>query len=471
MVLRVVVLGGVLLAATACDPPPNVNVAHDPDDPETFTAFQSEQSLVRTVNPEGEPLLVMGLHDSTGQTIPGSDGRPAYIPNYSIMGLAISSNDGASWTRRPQFTPPPGLTGLRGDPWLATNGPEVWYVMLASTSAPNAITGRVAPNAIAFTHSSTGGETWDPIGFYEFDEYLVDKCSVAVSDNGQDVYIAYLNQTSRHIEVLVSNDAGATWNVREIVPSVPNEAHQNPIVRVTPSSPQLSYVVFQAVRQGESHIDVSISGDRGASYNTPLQVDPTGASLLPATQMDSATGVGIRNFVWQHFAVQPESGRLFVTYEHVSQVWVQSSSLGVFWSAPVSVRPDAPLGHRPFQPTIAASSERVGVVFYEQGRAGTSEAAQTVVIGASSADGVTWGSNIVSRTPPPGEVPFEPCPTDDGVGLAYFGDYIGLVPLADPGDPFPNLLFYGAWTDSRDGCINTDRFTATHHHTVGTPFL
>ena len=353
---------------------------------------------------------------------------------------------------------------------MATNGPEVWYVILASTSAPAPVTGRVEPNALAFVHSGTGGTSWDPVAFHEF-EYLIDKSSVAVSVTGQDIYIAYLNQSTQHIEVLVSNDGGARWEVRPIAPVMATERHQNPIVRVTPSSPRLAYVVFQTVRQGANHIDITVSGDRGASFGTPIQIDPASGSLFPAPQMDSATGVAIRNQVWQHFAVQPVSGRLFVAYEHASEVWAQSSPLGVFWSAPVHVRRDAPLGNRPFQPTIAASAERVGVIFYEQGPAATSTAAQTVVIGATSPDGVSWGSNVVSRTPPSGLVPFEPCPTDDRVGQAYFGDYIGLVPLADPGDPNPNLLFFGAWADSRDGCTFSDRFGATHHHTVGTRFL
>ena len=119
-------------------------------------------------------------------------------------------------------------------------------------------------------------------------------------------------------------------------------------------------------------------------------------------------------------------------------------------------------------PRAAAGQEWLGGLV--EGAAGRDQA-QTVVIGASSANRSSWGSTVVSSTPPAGDIPFEPCPTGIGLTPGYFGDYVGLAPLAQPGDRSPNLLFFGAWADSRDGCTATDRFMAIHHHTVGTRLL
>lgn len=465
--LMLVLLGIGLLGGCQIPGNPNVNVAHDPANPATFNAFQSEQSIVRTVLPDGSRMLVMGYQDSTSQTTMGSDGRPAFIPNYSLMGLSTSMDDGTSWFRQPQFATPPGLTALRGDPWLATNGSEVWYVFLGGTGVPDAVTGAVSPNSIAYAHSSTGGLFWDPIEWVQR-PYPIDKCSVAVSDDGWDVYVAYVNTNTRLVEVLVSNDAGGSWNVRLIPPSFPMETHQNPIVHVVPGSMNESYIAYQVARQGAQHVAVARSTDDGGVFTVVNdQVDPMG--ILPALFLNAANGLRIQNFVFQHFAIQPGSGQLFVAYEDRSTIYVQSSPDGVVWSSPVVVTP--PSTRRQFQPSIAASEARIGVLFYEQGSAVSADRAQTVVIGASSSDGVSWVSDVVSLTPPAGAVPFEPCPTGTGASPGYFGDYVGLVPLARPGDQSPNLLFFGAWADSRDGCLATDRFMAIHHHTVGTRFL
>jgi hypothetical protein len=227
------------------------------------------------------------------------------------------------------------------------------------------------------------------------------------------------------------------WDVRTIPGRLAGEGSQNPIVRIAPGQPGVSYVVFQTFRQGFHYIEAARSMNNGMSYSVISQVaGPVG----PLAQVDGAGGRAVRNLVWQHFAVQPVQQRLLVSYEDLGRVYATTSTNGMSWTSPVQV-----------------AAARPG--------------ADTIVVGASSPNGTTWASYEVTTTPPDGSIPFEPCPSGDGSAPGYFGDYVGIVPLALPTDQPASLVFYGAWADSRLGCSMTDRFTAVHHHTVGARFL
>ena len=253
------------------------------------------------------------------------------------------------------------------------------------------------------------------------------------------------------------------WDVRTIPGRLAGEGSQNPIVRIAPGQPGVSYVVFQTFRQGFHYIEAARSMNNGMSYSVISQVaGPVG----PLAQVDGAGGRAVRNLVWQHFAVQPVQQRLLVSYEDLGRVYATTSTNGMSWTSPVQVAAARP--GRQFQPSIAAMSARMAVLFYEQPPI---SGADTIVVGASSPNGTTWASYEVTTTPPDGSIPFEPCPSGDGSAPGYFGDYVGIVPLALPTDQPASLVFYGAWADSRLGCSMTDRFTAVHHHTVGARFL
>lgn len=466
--MRGVRLSLVLAVASACGC--NFDVTLDPENQGTGLELQSEQSIVRTVFPDGRRGLVMGFIDSTGQLTTGSDGRPAYVPGYSQMGLALSADNGTSWLRLDQFDPPPGLTALQADPWLATtsDGTEVWYVFLGVVGNQSPVDGTGQVHAIAYTHSISGGLSWSPVDFVDLG-YPVDKCSVAVSEDGQDIYIAYVHDRlvpiglDAEIEVLVSNDGGGNWDVRTVPGRLTGERRQNPIVRIVPGQEGVSYVSFQTSRQGFRFIDIARSTDSGGSYSTPTTVvGPVG----PLAQLDGAGGRAVRNLVWQHFAVQPGVQRLVLGYEDAGRIFVTTSPDGSSWGPTTQVAPNR--DGRQFQVSIAASRSRIGALFYEQPPL---SGASTVVVAASSANGSSWVTYEVTSTPPAGSVPFEPCPSGDGSRPGYFGDYVGVAPLALVTDNPAPAGFYGAWADSRLGCLETDRFRAVHQHTVGAPFL
>lgn len=454
-----------LLVVIGC----NVAVTPAETDPKTLEALQSEQSIVRSTFPSGQRGLVMAFNDLTSQVVPNADGDPRLVPGFTLMGYAFSLDDGSSWNYGGQLAVPPGLTGLRADPWLATNGDgsQVWYSFLGSTGPQSEINGDARANAIAWAVSDNGGMTFGDVQFREH-AVNVDKPSIAVSPDGRDVYIAYVTRTFvdfveiDNVEIMVSNDFGEHWDVRVLAaPSKDDRFRQNPIIRVLPTDPNTTEVVYQA-RPG-ARIEIARSINRGGDYGPPSLVV---TNLLPSSQFPAALGRSLRNLVWQHFAVQPVSGRRFVAFENAGDVFVTASDDGVAWSRPVEVGAGR-TGAR-FQPSIAASRSRVGVIMFEQPVLGS--ASTHVVVATSAARGTRFSAYWITSSPPEGEVPFEPCVSGPPGLTGYFGDYLGIVPLA-MGDEQQPWTFYGAWADSRLGCDASEAFTAVHQHTVGALFL
>jgi len=102
-------------------PPANQEASVDePRRPSTLDFLQSEQSIVRTVLPDGSRAYIMGYNDLTDQVTTGSDGRPALRAGHSVMGLSRFLDARGTWQPDTQFPVPDGVTGLRGDPWLDT---------------------------------------------------------------------------------------------------------------------------------------------------------------------------------------------------------------------------------------------------------------------------------------------------------------------------------------------------------------
>lgn len=428
----------------------NVEVSVGPSHPDALDrGLQSEQSVVRTIGPGGEPLLVVGYNDTTNMV--EEDG--SFGPEFSFMGWAISHDDGDSWEPQPQFDLPPGLDGLRGDPWLATNAEhtEVWYAFLGVVDGG----GRNAPTALAWAYSPDGGLNWEEVRFVDLG-YRIDKPSLAVSAEGTKLYAAYINEGTEDVEVLVSRTGGDDWEAPTVIPDA-SSIRRNPIIRRAPLWDDVLYVSFQ-----EGSGDIRFAGSTNDAQHFEVWSTPvSGAAVF---RPNGQEGVDIRNLVFHSFYVDPESLHCDIVYEDNFAIYFTSSLDGTTWSAPVAVSDAA--GMHQFQASIVANKDRVVVTYYEQD---PSDALTDVVAVSSPDHGMSWDPpETLTQSSPDGEAPFVPCATDFG----YFGDYAGLTSFdLDLEEEVQDPRFVALWADSRRGCdLWGPDLTARHQHTVGAWF-
>ena len=120
---------------------------------------QSETSMARTFSPSGGPRLIVGYNDATEI----SDAAGNVRPDFSLLGLSVSDDFGATWTRRNQFTAgTPRIPALRGDPWVTAAGSLVLYVGLINPPGDGVgpdLGGD--PDGVFLAVSRDGAETWE----------------------------------------------------------------------------------------------------------------------------------------------------------------------------------------------------------------------------------------------------------------------------------------------------------------------
>jgi hypothetical protein len=138
---------------------------------------------------------------------------------------------------------PPGCSGNCPNPWIAlrisSDGGVTWGATKALCACkgsgqfdpiievvpgPGANAGHVYAlymngYNVMFTKSRNHGQSWDPPVKTYGNVSWNDKPVIAVSDNGQDVYVSFNGPTGGDPWAVVSHDAGATWTQTKLVDS------------------------------------------------------------------------------------------------------------------------------------------------------------------------------------------------------------------------------------------------------------
>jgi hypothetical protein len=156
----------------------NADISVSSSVPATLNFMQSEQSIVRAVRPDNSRVLIAGFNDFTNDvTTPAPPTIPTLTNPFQILGLSVSTDDGATWVRSPQFQAPSGLFG-RGDPWLTVNALNqrvVWYAGLATASDGQ------SNGTVVFSKSTNAGQSWSAMAKVPGCTFC-DKPSVATGD-------------------------------------------------------------------------------------------------------------------------------------------------------------------------------------------------------------------------------------------------------------------------------------------------
>ena len=419
--------------------------------------LQSEQSLVSVRRPDGTVGLVVGYNDTTNQL----DSSGGFLPGFNLMGVSVSADAGGTWEPRPQNDAFPFdrtmLDGRRSDPWLATNGTHdvLFYLFLASGAG----TGPGRADAFQVFRSIDGGDSWEATSEPVQMGMFIDKGSLAVSMDGNELHVAFvLPDEGLRVVTVSSRDGGETWEGVADVPEA-DFACQNPIIHVAPDRDDLVLLSYQF---NGTEIRFAGSWDHAASWDHWATVATlTGAH--PTLQADMLRVM--RNVVFQSFDIDPVTLHCVIAFEDDGRIFVTSSADGTGWSAPASVAaPEIP-GAIQIQPAIAAGYEGLAVVYYEQDPSG-----DTNVMGiVSPTHGVTWPepAQVLNRDALGNPDPFLPCVTSSG----YFGDYLGVTAIGLGDDVELDLQYYATWADARWGCVESGPGRiATHQHTVGARF-
>lgn len=459
-------------SSTAALVSPNREVGHNETSHpgSTMNGQQSEQSVVQTFGPNGERLFIAGYIDTTNQYNP--DGTTvAGDGSFTLMGWSIREWPWGDWEPQPQFDIPPTAGSLRSDPWLTTDltHERVWYVQMTGTAAsPD----RAEGFAIAYSEQGGVPGSWnDPLFHVDLGQHI-DKPSIAVSPDGDRLYIAYINFDTAQVEVIFSDDNGENWSTPvAVIPPVSLGFPVNPIIRTMPvggAADDNVYLSFQhESATGDQALFFAMSiGTRGESFSVMPPFE-TGLFAPPfSTHPSFAPTIG-RNRMMHAFHIDPGNLDCQVVFDDGGTIYFRSTTDGVTWTPRVPVA-QVPAGHRFFQAQIAGTEDRIAATFYDQD---VLTAETQVLATTSNTHGVTWApTQQLSLGSSGAPLSFLPCAGDIDGSVRFFGDYIGLVGVQqDEGGTFSDR-FLAMWADSRDGCTSVLRRYTIHQHTMEAEF-
>jgi len=383
----------------------------------------------------------------------------------SLNGVALSANQGATFTDEGSL--PAGTSGnfLLGDPVLGCgNSSTFYYSSLLVTSTAS---------AVSVSKSTNGGATFGPpvvaVGKNPFTHFL-DKDFMAVNpSNPSQIAVTYTDfdfsgalcgsgNLRTGIEKVFSADGGATWSPPAVIDEQCNVAPNFP-------SDQDSQVTFGAA--GEVYVAwENYSGGDPTGRAIFIRKAPSlGLPYLSAVKVSDVHPIGdgftveggIRTFIdLGQTAVDrsptPTKGTVYVVWHDgrrfsksfsgflysYSDIWIsKSTDGGATWQAPVRVNSNAlPLsngfGTDAYQPSVAVDGTgKVGVCFYDR-RADSLNYKVNRSCATSTNGGGTFSNAKVTTVAnwPPIHA------TDDLINGFYLGDYDGVTSdatLATPG--------------------------------------
>jgi len=319
----------------------------------------------------------------SGKPCPGNCPSP-------FIALRISSDGGATWgTSKP-------LCACKGsgqfDPIIEVvpgPGPNQGAVYASYMNGYN----------IMFIKSTTHGATWSaPVPVYGNVSWN-DKPTIAVSNDGVDVYISFNGPTGGDPWMAQSHDAGATWTQTKLVDSAryffdfDSDVASDGTVYFAETS-----ILYGGggnkgtVPGGQIEEHVFISRDRGATWE-----NRTIASVWPGTV---CVAVGCTpDFYLGHIALSADAnGRLVAVYDGASVAGGpqtiearRSSDGGVTWSAPVTL---SAAGETTTAPAIESRGAGDVRAWYYQTSGGGNVDAWNVWYRSSTDGGATWAAPL-----------------------------------------------------------------------------
>jgi hypothetical protein len=381
----------------------------------------------------------------------------------SFNGLARSTNRGASFTDLKFLNPGPSFSvSLGGDPVVGCTSPTTFYY--ASLYRQPGLSG------ISVSKSTNGGLTFAapvPAALKPITHFL-DKNMMAVDPTGNRVYVTYTDfdnsMTSPAcpargrvaIELVRSNDGGATWDPPVVIDEVCRGAGlsfpfvQGSQVAVGPDGEvHVAWERYDDFNPAgfNDNIDREIrarkSTDNGASFAPFVKV----ADVFPTGDAFALRG-GFRTFLdIMQIAVDrsstPSRGDVYVAfhdggavttpdvfsqtgvYGYADAMVSRSPDGGATWDPPVKVNDNVELamGTDQYQPGVAVDKDgRVASCFYDR-RADPANFTIEYFCAVSTDGGQTWGANERQNGRP-----FAPIHGTDGlINPVYMGDYDQLA--------------------------------------------
>ncbi|MBI2897950.1 MAG: exo-alpha-sialidase [Deltaproteobacteria bacterium] len=402
----------------------------------------------------------------------------------SAMGYAASLDEGRTWTRA-RIPTPKGIGALRADPWLALgpNPGEVYYGFLGTDpSSPGSAT-----RYLVVARSTDGGRTFPEVSLVDtYDAEFVDEgCGfpdriTIDADRTSGRLFATWPGIDRRMCVATAGSFGEPWTPARLSNCTADFTAANGHVQVAPDGTAYVVTAEWSYQAGIVTYQLCLHARdaRGEAWSVlgAFAEDSTPRGAQPAFG-DSQMGLS----VWHSFDIAAD-GALVVAFvdraavqvkcppcdkppclrpcfAFVSHVYVAENAEGGDRAA-WDYREVAPgvLEHQA-QPALSAEGDHYAVSYYETVTELGGDPDLTTSIRVMTADRFPslngdWIPSVLSAEP------FEPCPHLGG----YFGDYIGIGLL----DGEVIDLFFTAWTDARDGCLERWDFGSTYHqHTYG----
>ncbi len=321
-----------------------------------------------------------------------------FIPNTLGQGVAVSTNEGATWQAFAVAPLPPGAAVLdKNHLWVdkSFSSPHVnnLYAAWTDFGGPN-------NSRIVFARSVNGGVNWGAginVSGAIGGTALHQGVNINSGPNGE-VYVCWIvynntnNLTENSVNFARSLDGGVTFGAPQVI------ANNTRGIRAAGVGKNMRVNSFPCIA-----VDNSFGPNRGTIYA-----------------------------VWANIGVPGVN-----TGTDADIYMVRSTNNGVNWSVPQRVNASVPgAGRRNYFPWITCdqTTGKVHVVYYSDRNV---TAAQCETFLSSSFDGGnSWTDVRIS------DVAFTPTPIP-GLAPQYFGDYLGVTANDD--------VIYPVWTDNRTG--------------------
>ena len=411
---------------------------------------QNETAIA--VNPNNPNNLVAGTNDYRDCCIVSG----TTLRNDGSGWVYTSMDGGLTWTNIKL----PGL-GFSGDPSgvfkkvTSVGDPAISFGANNTVYYANIAFNRVdESDAIIVSVSRNGGLTWDQpvlVANSGGSTYFNDKVWIGADPNNGKAYISWTrfkdNPQYGYVEspivVARTSDYGKTWS-DWVDASGPYKYNQGSVPVV--GNDGTVYISFEGAVAADNYNDYNIvarSTDGGKSFTQTVvsrNVDET-YPVHPALGRQVLTGLNFRINSFAGLAVDRVTGKLYMTWADNrngttaltrSQVFVQSSSNGVNWTAPVQVTSTP---EDKIYPWVAANNGNVIVSYYTREFAGSASKQLDYAYVKSNNGGASWtGSTRITEQ--------SSDPSNQFTLGGFIGDYTNVVVGTDN-------VAHPLWTDFR----------------------
>lgn len=413
--------------AVVVGPDQPARLVNDPGDDATAQDTQSETTITIA-----GPNLVAAYNDS-GSFINGE---------FHFTGYSVSTNGGLTWVDQGQL--PDSPEGDAGDPVLATDtsSGRVYLATLGFITGTNIQVFRSDDNGVTFGPPVNATPGFGSTSAFQDKEWIaVDNFPGPGQGN---VYLGWrqFGGPSEGLKFTRSTDGGATWGPNQGTSILPRDG-QGAFVVVSPD--HCVHFFYLSDIFGGNIIKVRKSCDQGVTFGPAVTITDIQSNGVNG---DLNLKGGLRSNTFPHAAVDPTTGRLYVTYDdktasNGADVFLKfSDDGGATWSAPIRINTDS-TDNDQFFPTLAvtAGGRALMVGWYDRRRDPENRDIQRWSRGAAinpTTEALTFGPNFQLGPTFPVVIGQDPV-----VNTVYMGDYDQIV--AD------RKNFYSTWADNSLG--------------------